>query len=345
MKNVFIIFSCFLIFFALGFILNGCKSTKGENRRKSVTLVTSNIVVPVKQGEKLLLDTTLYNSRLLYLTHNIRTNRWPVKTGYPLPGAILPFKRIVAYYGNFYNPIMGILGEYPPDTMLRKLQEQAKVWELADTMIPVLPALHYIAVSAQLEPGKGRKYRLRMPVSQIEKCIALARKINGIVFLDVQVGHSTVQEEIPLLETYLKLPDVHLALDPEFSMKDGSRPGRKIGTMDGEDVNYAAQYLAELVKKNKLPPKILVVHRFTYKMLTNTSAIKTRPEVQLVVNMDGFGGPAKKADSYKIIAKEPVQFTGFKIFYKQDRSSKNKSVMQPADVLKLNPSPIYIQYQ
>jgi hypothetical protein len=61
--------------------------------------------------------------------------------------------------------------------------------------------------------------------------------------------------------------------------------------------------------------------------------------------MDGFGGPAKKADSYKIIAKQPVEFTGFKIFYKQDLVEKNKRIMQPADVLKLNPSPIYIQYQ
>jgi len=343
MKNGFIVFSYVLVFFAFCFAINGCKNTKGEKRENIV--IQSKTVNTSQQTQTFVPDTNLYNARLLYLVHNKHTNKWPVKTGYPLPGAILPFKRIVAFYGNFYNPKMGILGEYPPDTMLRKLQEQARAWALADTMIPVQPALHYIAVSAQLEPGKGRRYRLRMPSTQIEKAIALARKINGIVFLDVQVGHSTVQEEIPLLEPYLKLPEVHLALDPEFSMKDGSRPGRKIGTMDAEDVNYAAKYLADIVKKNKLPPKILVVHRFTYKMLTNAKNIKTLPEVQIVINMDGFGGPAKKADSYKIIAKEPVQFTGFKIFYKQDVSTTNRKIMQPADVLKLNPSPIYIQYQ
>ena len=30
---------------------------------------------------------------------------------YPNPGALLPFHRIVAYYGNFYSTHMGVLGE------------------------------------------------------------------------------------------------------------------------------------------------------------------------------------------------------------------------------------------
>ena len=58
------------------------------------------------------------------------------------------------------------------------------------------------------------------------------------------------------------MPNVHLGIDPEFSMKGGQAPGKVIGTFDAADVNYASEYLANLVKKNNLPPKILVLHRF-----------------------------------------------------------------------------------
>ena len=50
--------------------------------------------------------------------------KWPVKGPAPLPGAILPGKRIVAYYGNPLSKRMGVLGEYEPDDMLRRLDER-----------------------------------------------------------------------------------------------------------------------------------------------------------------------------------------------------------------------------
>jgi hypothetical protein len=80
-------------------------------------------------------------------------------------------------------------------------------------------------------------------------------------------------------------------------------------------------------------------------MVTGAGQVRTRPEVQIVMNMDGFGGPAKKADSYKLVAREPVQFMGFKIFYKNDQAGKGGRLMEKKEVLKLFPSPVYIQYQ
>ncbi|MEO5902929.1 MAG: hypothetical protein ABIQ55_02840, partial [Gemmatimonadaceae bacterium] len=62
----------------------------GRNKRDSLALVSA-----IRSGMK---DT-----------------RWPVKTVAPLPGSILPGKRIVAYYGNPLSKKMGILGELPPD--------------------------------------------------------------------------------------------------------------------------------------------------------------------------------------------------------------------------------------
>ena len=292
------------------------------------------------------LDTVKYEHLLYALNNGDSSGRWPVKLAYPLPGAIFPFNRVVAFYGNFYSKKMGVLGEYPTDTMFAKLKDEIKKWQATDSTIPVIQALHYIAVTAQGYPGKGNKYRLRMPNKQIDSVIRMAARINALVFLDIQVGQSTVQEEVPLLETYLKMPQVHLGIDPEFSMKTGKKPGTVIGTMDADDINFTIKYLSDLVKNYQLPPKVLVVHRFTQAMIRNYKNIRPNSQVQVVIDMDGWGAESRKLTTYHdYIYKEPVQFTGFKLFYKNDFREPNSRMMTPAEVLKLKPRPVYIQYQ
>lgn len=271
---------------------------------------------------------------------------WPVKTVYPNAGALLPFNRIVAYYGNFYSTKMGVLGEYPPQEMLAKLRQEVANWQAADPATPVIPAIDYIAVTAQGSAGADGKYRLRMPDSQIQEALSLADQVHGVVILDVQVGLSTLQQELPPLEPYLKKSNVYLAIDPEFSMKDGAKPGTEIGTFSSADINYAASYLADIVKANNIPPKILVIHRFTENMVTGYANIKPLPEVQMVMDMDGWGSPAKKLNTYQqFIASEPVQFTGFKLFYKNDIKPPSTRMLTQAELLKLKPQPLFIQYQ
>ncbi|MGV3658382.1 MAG: hypothetical protein ACO1NX_10515 [Chitinophagaceae bacterium] len=293
------------------------------------------------------LDTANYNRLLQHMSNGDTTGRWPVKTDYPLPGAVLPFNRIVAYYGNLYSTRMGALGEFPKYEMFKKLKAEVAKWTAADSTMPAIPALHYIAVTAQQEPGKAGKFRLRMPFSQIDTIVNWAKEIDALVFIDIQVGLSTLQQEMPEFEKYLAMPNVHFGIDPEFSMKGGQRPGTVIGTFDAADINYATEYLASVVKKYNLPPKILVVHRFTGPMVTNTKNIKLRPEVQIVMDMDGWGIPAKKINTYRqFIYPQPVQFTGFKIFYNNDTKRSNwPVVMEPKEVLSLTPKPVYIQYQ
>jgi len=271
---------------------------------------------------------------------------WPVANApTPLPGAILPSKRIVAYYGNPLQKRMGILGELPPDEMLSKLDSEVAKWNAADPAHPVQPALHLIAVVAQDQPGTAGKYRMRMDSALIEKVYGWAKKRDAIMFLDVQVGQGTLQEELPRLMPFLKRPDVHLAIDPEFSMKKGNVPGTKIGTFDAADINYASGLLQDLVTSEKLPPKVLVVHRFTRDMVTGYKRIKLDPRVQIVMNMDGWGPPSLKRESYRAyVYKYPVEYTGFKLFYKND-TKKGDRLMTPASVLALNPMPLYIQYQ
>jgi hypothetical protein len=317
------------------------------NTATTKTAAAAEDTVPTGKSTYAPIDTAKYDSLNVRLANGDTTGRWPVKNQpYPVAGAILPYKRVVAFYGNLFSKKMGILGELPPKEMLAKLKTEVKAWEKADPKTPVQPALHYIAVVAQGDGGADGKYRYRMPSKQIDTVLSLAKRSNSIVFLDVQVALSDIQTELPKLEKYLIMPQVHFGMDPEFSMKDGSKPGRKIGTYDATDINFASQYLAGLVKKYNLPPKILIVHRFTRKMVTNYKNIKLRPEVQVVMDMDGWGEPELKLGTYRNhIFPEPVQFTGFKLFYKNDLKKAPHRMLTPAELLKYKPQPIYIQYQ
>lgn len=327
------------------FLISSCQNQTEKKATAGTSLPEKQAI---KEEPKIpALDTAEYIKRVTALANGDTTGRWPgnIKP-YPVDGAILPFKRIIAYYGNLYSKKMGILGELPPKEMWEKLDSEVKAWEKADSLTPVQPAIHYIAVVAAGFPGKDGKYRTRMPEHQIDSALAIAKMHNAIVFLDIQVALSNLKTEVPLLEKYLKMPHVHLGIDPEFSMKDGSLPGKKIGTMDETDVNFCSEYLAKLVKANKLPAKILIVHRFTQGMLRNYKSIKRYPEVQVVINMDGWGEPDLKKGTYKLyIKKEPVQFTGFKLFYKNDIKKAPHIMLTPKELLKLTPKPIYIQYQ
>ncbi|MFC3560458.1 hypothetical protein [Pedobacter jamesrossensis] len=307
---------------------------------KKKTDSTANVMKPV--------DPKLYDSLVRKLANGDTTGKWPVKNQpIPLTGAILPFKRIVVYYGNLHSKKMGALGEYAPKEMWQRLNAEVKRWEKADPSTPVQPGLHYIAAVASGTAGRDGKYINRMANKQIDSVLKIAKmQPNTIVFLDLQVALSTIKAELPHIEKYLQLPYVHLGIDPEFSMKDGSLPGKKIGTYDAADINYVTGYLADMVKKYNLPPKVFVLHRFTKKMVTNSQSIKLRPEVQVVMHMDGWGEPELKKGTYRhFIQGEPVQFTGFKLFYKNDLKKDPKRLMTPEELLKLTPKPIYIQYQ
>ena len=266
---------------------------------------------------------------------------WSHHTIPVLPGALLPANRVVAFYGNPRSTRMGILGELPPAQMLAKLNGIAKEWAKADTTRGVRPALQLIVTVAQGKPGADAKYRLRHPDTLIDEVAGWAEARGWLLILDIQIGQSSVAAELPHLIPWLKKPWVHLALDPEFAMPSGRVPGKKIGTLDAQQINEAIDVLAKLVDQEHLPPKLLIVHRFTENMLTNYREIRTDPRVQVVIDMDGFGAPSLKRRIYDlVVSHRPVQFTGVKLFFKNDHP-----MMTFAEILGLAPIPLYIQYQ
>ncbi len=258
-----------------------------------------------------------------------------------LPGSILPAKRIVAYYGNQLAPVMGVLGEPPPEQMLARLQKQADAYAAADPKRPVQPALELVAIVAQAGAGDDGMYRRRMDPELINQVIDWAQSKNYIVFLDIQNGRSSMETEVQALLPYLKKPNVHLALDPEFSMGKNEVPSTVFGSIDAAQINNATKVLADLVTSEKLPPKVMIIHRFIEEMVTNYKQIKIDPRVQIVMDMDGFGSPENKTTKYQVYMRDQrVQFAGFKLFYQQDAP-----VMTPQQVLALDPIPDLIIYQ
>lgn len=344
----------FCVLMAGALAASGCGSssatpeptTDSTKNAKTATTATNGTT----DNSRKAVDSGEYNRLMTYMANGDTTGRWPVKAApLPQPGAILPFYRPIAYYGNLYSNRMGALGKWPKSEMIPRLLKEVDEWNKVDTVIKSIPCLHYIAVTAQGAPGKDNKWRYRMPYNQIDTILNWAKEINAVVFIDIQVGLSDVQAEVAHFEKYLSLPNVHLGIDPEFAMnaKGGKRPGSVIGSLDAKDINWVGAYLVDLIKKNNLPPKIFMIHRFTQGMVTNAKNIQTHPELQIVMDMDGWGPPEKKRSTYySWINPEPVQFTGFKLFYVNDtEKSGQKEMMTKEEVANLRPRPIYIQYQ
>lgn len=333
-------------------------ATKGTMRSTDSTFVV-DFGIPRTKKDTFTLRAAIRNGMK-------KIDAWP--TGpVPAPGAIMPGKRIVAFYGNPLSTKMGALGEfvtkrpikkdsagkniptgYETGEMFKRLDQVVAEWNAADPATPVQPALHLIVSVAQGAPGRDGHYRLRMDSILIEEVYKWSQEKNTLLFLDIQIGGSTVEAEVTRLLPWLARPNVHLGLDPEFSMhysRKGVAPGKKIGIMDAAEINWAIKTLGTLVSEKKIPPKVLVIHRFTKQMVSNASSIKLTPYVQVVMDMDGWGQPWLKFDSYSAYTvAEPVQFTGFKIFFKND-SKKGDKVLTAKEVLHLLPRPMYIQYQ
>src|SRR5215218_1480133 len=155
------------IFFAGILFFCGCNSNTAGSDSKQDSSKASQQKQQQGNNNGPQLDTVEYNRLMNYLANGDTSGRWPVKDApLPLPGAILPFNRVVAYYGNLYSNRMGALAKWPKHEMIPKLLDEVKKWNDADSTIKSIPALHYIAVTAQGAPGKDGKYRYRMPYNQ-----------------------------------------------------------------------------------------------------------------------------------------------------------------------------------
>jgi hypothetical protein len=265
----------------------------------------------------------------------------PVPLEERMKGAILPDNRILSYYGFPGNELMGILGEHDPENLLGLLQEQAAAYEAIDSSKPIKLAFEIIASVAQRDAMADNSYLSYTARDYVEEYVKFTRDNDLLLLLDMQFGRRTVEDEINAVIEWLEEPHVHLALDPEFSVDEGEVPGEVLGTIDAEDVRYAQERLADFCLERGLPPKILVVHQFNLYSISNREQIKPVEGVQFVLEVDGWGPPDMKQETYQVVVgQEPIEYQGFKLWYQQD-----DPLMSEAEVLALAPSPDVIIYQ
>jgi hypothetical protein len=236
---------------------------------------------------------------------------------------------------------MGILGEYSKEDLLEVLRAEAANYEAADPSTPVKMALEIIATVAQPTPGEDGTYVLYTGDEWIQEYVDFTAANDMILILDLQIGHSTIREEIERVRKWLEYPHVHVGLDPEFSTGPDRIPGEFIGEVDGNHVQIAVELLSEIALTNNLPPKILIVHQFEHEMIYNKDAITPMPGVDIVIDMDGFGTPEAKIGNYNIfVGQEFIEYGGIKLFYQQD-----SPLITPEEIVSLDPPPAVVIYQ
>ena len=266
-----------------------------------------------------------------------------------VPGAVdntggpLAKHRMVSFYGHPYSAAMGVLGQYKPQEMISRLKEQTAAYTKIDPERPGICTIELIASVAQPDPGADGLYLTHTPPEVIQQYANLARDNGCLLLLDVQIGYSTIADEVQVLMPYLKLPYVHLAIDPEYDMMPGEIPGQQVGKSYASEIMGAAQTLSSLVDQNEdLQAKVLVIHQFQYGMILNKETLAPVKNVEMVLHADGFGTPKVKYEKYNLlVTREPIQYGGFKLFYDQD-----VPLLSPTQVLSdLNPPPAVISYQ
>lgn len=273
--------------------------------------------------------------------------------GTPVPGkgpederarlaqAILPTNRVLSYYGYPGNDLMGILGEMDMPALQQALQAQADAYAAVDDSKPWKLAFEVITSVAQREPQEDNSYLLYILTDTLQQYVDYTAANDLLLIMDLQFGRRTVKQELDQVEHWLRYPHVHLALDPEFAVKEGEVPGEVLGTMTAADVTYAQQRVADFCAANNLPPKLLMVHQFNYYTLPDKENIKPVDGVDFVLEVDGWGPPNQKQDTYRVLAGDnAMEHYGFKLWYQQD-----EPIMSESDVMALTPTPDVVIYQ
>lgn len=256
---------------------------------------------------------------------------------------LLPDYRLIMYYGFPQVPQMGILGEHEPEELLGLLQNQMAEYQAVINDRPWKMGIELIASVAQRDPGPDGKYVADTDGKWLDLYTEFTAANDMYLLLDVQCGLKTPFEDYVGLERWLANDHVHLAIDPEFHVLPGEVPGLELGSIDAADIKTAQEWLLGLSNKYKTSRKMLLVHQFNVYSISNKDQVKPMNGVDLVLNMDGFGTPEMKLDTWSvIIQQQPIEYNGIKIFYNDDNDYPK---MSPADVMALTPTPDVINYQ
>lgn len=250
--------------------------------------------------------------------------------------------RYVALYGAPGAPALGVLGEQGPEATVQRAEQVAKPYR-AESDELVTPAMEVIATVAAGDAGADGDYSTELPVSTLEPYVDAAHEADMPVIIDLQPGRSDFLSQAKKYESLLKKPGVWLALDPEWRLTKDQVPLKQIGSVSASEVNEVSSWLASLVRDEGLPPKALVLHQFRLSMIQDRAALKTHPELDMLVHVDGQGSQPDKQATWKALhqgAPEGLHW-GWKNFYDEDTP-----MLTPSQTMsEVTPTPSLVTYQ
>jgi hypothetical protein len=268
-----------------------------------------------------------------------------VMTGVQLPGGgqdIVPMHRIVALYGRPGVPSLGALGAQGLSASIARVKQLAASYR-ALSKTPVVPTFEIIASVATAAPGPDDSYSNEAPVAALRPWVQAAAAAGMYVILDLQPGRDSFLAQAKVYQSLLRLPNVGLALDPEWKLQPGQLPLHQVGSVSVTQVNSVITWLARLTAQYRLPQKLLVLHEFKLGEIVDERNIDTRnDDLAILMDMDGQGTPAVKQQTWDVtIAAAPpgVPF-GWKNFF-----TKDQPMLSPSQTMAKSPQPVMISYE
>ncbi|MDR0568269.1 MAG: hypothetical protein LBG87_03585 [Spirochaetaceae bacterium] len=249
---------------------------------------------------------------------------------------------ILAYYGHPNSRNMGILGRYSIEELDAQLTKLAAEYRAVSGGRGIRKAFYIIYGTVWPEGNIGI-----ISDALLMRYIDYAQKHNMLVFIDHQIGKYQPLDAIKRMFPYLKYPNVHLALDPEWRT---TRPMKEIGSVTADEINQAQKAMEDYMIANKIPgERLLVIHQFNIHMIKNRERVRANfNRVRLIHCADGFGPPHIKRDSYAVNAQAAnMPIKGFKLFYNFGipGAGYDNPILTPKQVYELNPRPYIIMYQ
>jgi hypothetical protein len=250
--------------------------------------------------------------------------------------------QILAFYGKPDSKRMGILGEYPKEEIARLLEGYAKLYDDQNAGAGIVPAFYLIYGTCWPEGEIGY-----LKDSVVQDYIEYARQRGMLVFVDHQIGKYPVADAVKRLLPWLKYPNVHIALDPEWRTE---APMKVIGGVKAEEINAAQEAMSEYMNAEGITGvKMLVIHQFQERMIADREKVRADYDgVLLIHTADGFGPPALKRYAYSSNAKATnMPLKGFKLFFKSEveGAGYDEPLLLPSEVLALEPRPSLVIYQ
>jgi hypothetical protein len=267
------------------------------------------------------------------------------ETGVQLPGGgqiQFPGHRLVCLYGSPGTPALGALGEQSLRASIGRIRQLAAKYRPL-SRVPVVPAFEILATVAEGSPGRNGLYSHANSVAKLRPWVRAANKAGLYVVLDLQAGRANLLAQAKMYKSLLKLPDVGLALDPEWKLQPGQLPLQQIGSVNVSQVNSVITWLAALTARYHLPQKVLVLHQFQLSMIQGESRLETgNSDLAIVIHMDGQGSPFNKQLTWDAIVGAAPRgvFFGWKNFFVKDHP-----MLDPRQTMRHSPQPVMISYE